>query len=156
MAMEATPMRVRGDAREVTPIRVRGDALHAMRAHARATHGHECCGALLGCASATGRTVEAVVPLANEAPETTRRYLIPATRVRTLERRAAEAGLDVVGFFHSHPDGTATPSAEDLDHAWPWYSYVIVPAGRDSMEPRSWRLRPDRGGFRPEAIEWLA
>ena len=50
----------------------------------------------------------------------------------------AEAGLTVLGFYHSHPDHPARPSETDRRHAWPYYSYVIVahrqpPAGRSDQ-----------------------
>jgi proteasome lid subunit RPN8/RPN11 len=32
----------------------------------------------------------------------------------------------VSGFYHSHPDHPALPSAFDTEHAWPWYTYVVV------------------------------
>ena len=40
--------------------------------------------------------------------------------------RRAERGLDLLGWYHSHPDHPARPSEFDREHAWPWYSYVIV------------------------------
>jgi proteasome lid subunit RPN8/RPN11 len=70
------------------------------------------------------------------------------------ERVAREAGLDVVGFYHSHPDAPARPSQYDLDHAWPWYSYVIVATSRSGAgEITSWVLEDDRSRFAPEPIE---
>jgi proteasome lid subunit RPN8/RPN11 len=67
--------------------------------------------------------------------------------------RAASRGLDIVGFYHSHPDHPAEPSRFDLDHAWPNVSYVIVSV-RDRLprELRSWRLRADRSGYHEESV----
>ena len=50
----------------------------------------------------------------------------------------AKAGELVLGFYHSHPDHPARPSEYDREHAWPFYSYVIVAieqgrAGRDDV-----------------------
>ena len=39
-------------------------------------------------------------------------------------------GLEIVGYYHSHPDHPAGPSAFDTEHAWPWYSYLIVRVDR--------------------------
>jgi proteasome lid subunit RPN8/RPN11 len=66
----------------------------------------------------------------------------------------AEArGLEVIGYFHSHPDHPARPSEFDRDHAWPWYSYLILAVhdGR-TVARRSWQLREDRSTFDEETI----
>ena len=70
------------------------------------------------------------------------------------ERYAETKKLDVVGFYHSHPDDAAVPSRYDLDHAWPFYSYLIVSveAGRIA-DARSWRLADDRSQFDSEPFE---
>jgi proteasome lid subunit RPN8/RPN11 len=68
--------------------------------------------------------------------------------VRVVEDAAARGGLDVLGFYHSHPDHPAIPSAFDRDHAWPWYTYVIVPVeGGEAGAPRAWQLKQDRHHF---------
>ncbi|HSH46437.1 MAG TPA: M67 family metallopeptidase, partial [Longimicrobiales bacterium] len=98
-----------------------------------------CCGALLGV---DGEVVEAVrVP--NEAERPGARYRVSAARVRTLEADARSRGLEVVGFYHSHPRAAALPSPLDLEMAWPWYVYVIK--GVDGLG--AYRLREDRSAF---------
>lgn len=129
-------------------------------AHASRAVPEESCGALLGYEVGDARRIVRAVAVENrERGARERRYLIPASEVRVLEARAAEEGLDVVGFYHSHPSGNAVPSPEDLREAWPWYSYLIVPveAGGEagSARPgtaRCWRLRDDREGFEEERI----
>ena len=112
----------------------------------------EGCGLLVGLRR--GRITEVVRVassdnLASYDPE--RRYeLDPAVFLAT-ERAAREDGLEVVGFWHSHPDKEPLPSATDLETAWRGYSYVIVSAtGRGAGELRSWRLGGQR--FLEEAI----
>ena len=47
----------------------------------------------------------------------------------------------VLGFYHSHPDHPARPSEYDRQHAWPFYSYVIVAiAKREPLDMTSWML----------------
>ena len=72
------------------------------------------------------------------------------------EQYAAKQALDVVGFYHSHPDHPAVPSAYDLQHAWPLYSYIVVAvkAGR-AGDLRSWEMEPDRTKFTEEEVEAL-
>ena len=85
--------------------------------------------------------------------ERRRRFLIGPDDYRRAEARAAERGLDIVGFYHSHPDHPAEPSAFDLAHAWPNLSYAIVSIrGGVPREMRSWRLRADRSGYDEESI----
>ena len=137
-------------------IRIPGEALETMRKEARARYPEEACGYLLGREEADGlrRVVEAR-PVANRRKgERERRYLIQPRTVLRAEEEAAERGLEVLGFFHSHPDHPAEPSEFDREHAWPWYSYPIVPVRDGAPGPvRSWRLLEDRSGFREEGLE---
>jgi proteasome lid subunit RPN8/RPN11 len=62
--------------------------------------------------------------------------------------------MDVVGWYHSHPDHPSRPSGYDKDHAWPWYSYIIVSV--DSAVAKvmtSWRLNDDREDYTEEILE---
>ena len=84
----------------------------------------------------------------------TNRYAVSARSMLLGERRAHQVGLDVVGYFHSHPDAPAVPSEYDLDHAtWPGVSYPIVSI-RDAVaaELRSWTLADDRSTFVEEIV----
>lgn len=123
----------------------------AIRAHGREAFPHECCGAMLGR--------DGVVQQAHALPNTTeegprRRFLVRPDDYRLAEKQAREAGLDLLGFYHSHPDHPARPSQYDLDHAWPSFSYVIVSvmAGEDQLLT-SWRLKEDRSAFDEESVE---
>jgi proteasome lid subunit RPN8/RPN11 len=122
----------------------------AIRDHGRETYPHECCGALIG---REGEAVEAC-PLPNTTEEgPRRRFLIRPADYRAAETRASERGVELLGFYHSHPDHPAEPSQYDLDHAWPSFSYVIVSVreGRPE-EMRCWRLREDRSQFDEDRI----
>jgi proteasome lid subunit RPN8/RPN11 len=88
--------------------------------------------------------VQAMIPLENEAGEPTAEYCIGAPTVLRLERQAERAGVDLVGFYHSHPTGDASPSASDLEHAVPGYLYLVVGG---AGEIRAWRLMDDRSSF---------
>ena len=70
------------------------------------------------------------------------------------KKRRSEKKLELIGWYHSHPDAPARPSEFDREHAWPWYSYIIVSVQKG--EPRdttSWRLHDDRAAYDPEEIE---
>ncbi len=117
---------------------------------------NETCGAMLGVEGSDGREVRTLFPLTNRRDDSPRnRFSITADDFRAAERAAKEQGLELVGWYHSHPDHPAQPSEYDREHAWPWYSYVIVSVA--SGEPRdmtSWQLADDRSAFQLEEIAW--
>ncbi len=135
------------------------DVLASIRDHAAEAFPHECCGFLLGEASSNRRDVRAVrrTENAREGSDRTHRFLITAETYLRVEREARAGGLSVLGFYHSHPNAEARPSAYDREHAWPWYSYVIAAVRADGVgDVVSWVLREDRAAFEPEEIAALA
>jgi proteasome lid subunit RPN8/RPN11 len=115
-----------------------------LRLHGEETYPHECCGALLGMIGQDGAiTVTAMVRCNNtrtDSPEN--RYNIDPREVMEVQREALAAGVDIVGFYHSHPDHPARWSQTDLAEAhWTGCSYVItsVEHGRASVT-NSFRL----------------
>jgi len=125
--------------------------LVALRRHAGRIYPNECCGALLG--PAPGRVTRAF-PLDNTFPDQQRRrFLVGPEEYRRAEVRAGDMGLQLLGFYHSHPDHPAEPSQFDLDHAWPNLSYLIVSVRQGQpKEARSWRLKIDRSAFEEEFV----
>ena len=80
-----------------------------------------------------------------------RRFLVRPSDYRTAEQEASRRGLELIGFYHSHPDHPARPSQYHFDHAWPFFSYVIVSIMNGSAAAMtSWRLRDDRSAFDEE------
>ena len=132
-------------------IRIGEPELAAIRRHAARIYPNECCGALLGAADGV---VREAYPLDNTFPETQRRrFLVGPDEYRRAEARAAETGRTLMGFYHSHPDHPAEPSAFDLEHAWPNLSYAIISVRQGQpKEIRSWRLRANRSGFDEEFV----
>jgi cysteine synthase B len=132
-------------------LAVPGGVLEAIHDHAAAAYPDECCGALIG--EESGQVVEAFALSNTTSDERRRRFLIGPEAYRAAEARASEAGGSLIGFYHSHPNHPAVPSAFDLEHAWPNQSYLIVSvqAGRPEAA-RSWRLRPDRSAFNEETL----
>jgi proteasome lid subunit RPN8/RPN11 len=128
--------------------------LAGLRREAGATAPAECCGALVGLRHSAEIEIRTLIPVMNEAHEPHRHYFIDAHTVLRLERQAACAGLQVVGFYHSHPAAAAAPSQRDLELASPGYIYMIVDA-RDGAV-RAWRLADDRSEFRELPVALLA
>ncbi len=122
----------------------------AIREHGQQTYPNECCGALIG---RDGR-VTAVYGLPNTTEEgPRRRFLVRPQDYREAEKQASAGGGELLGFYHSHPDHPARPSQYDLDHAWPFFSYVIVSVRAGvSEDMTSWRLKEDRSAFDQEDL----
>lgn len=131
-------------------------AIAVMRAHASAEYPHECCGAIVGREEGETRVVKDAWPLSNASPEGQhRRFAISASDYRGVERRAVAEGLSLIGFYHSHPDGGAEPSAYDLARAWPNLDYFIISIiNARPSRVTCWRLRDDRAAFDREEITW--
>jgi proteasome lid subunit RPN8/RPN11 len=139
-------------------LRVPEALVRRIHAHGVETYPHECCGALLGKDGETTREVVELLPLANRRNDSPRnRFEVTAEDVQMAEKKAKELRLEVVGWYHSHPDAPARPSEFDREHAWPWYSYIIVSVQRrEPCDTTSWRLRDDRSAYDSEAIESVA
>ena len=136
-------------------LRLNDQLAARIRAHGAKTYPHECCGALLGRDTETDRQILELLPLENRHADSPRnRFTITTDDFRRAEKIAGERGLELVGWYHSHPDHPALPSEFDRAHAWPWYSYVIVSVERRQPgQLTSWRLGDDRARFTPERIE---
>lgn len=100
----------------------------SLRHHAEQAYPAECCGVLVGKLVAGERRVLRIVPCQNmRLGDAHKRYEIDPAELVRAQREARESGMEIVGFYHSHPDHPAQPSPTDLDHAhWIGYSYVIT------------------------------
>lgn len=125
-------------------------------AHGERDYPYECCGLLLGSFADGGvKAIAEIYPISNAREEQAKRnrFLIRPEELMRGERYAETKGLDVVGFYHSHPDDRAVPSQYDLDHAWPLYSYIVISVGAGAAQDlRSWEMEPDRSRFVEEEI----
>src|SRR5690606_2699630 len=119
---------------------------------------HECCGLLIGKEEEGVRIVEVVRAAANQRTDSLHnRYLIDPEEIRDVEKDLRGSDSQIVGFFHSHPDVAARPSKFDLDHAWPWYSYLIVSVVQGTpQEMLCWRMKDDRSAFEREEIRIMS
>lgn len=137
-------------------LRLSSDLLQKIGRQGEDAFPYECCGFLLGNANGDSRTVSLLQPAVNEREDAARhnRFLITAENYLAAQKEGAGRNLEILGFYHSHPNSPAQPSQYDEDHAWPWYSYVIVSV-RDgaARETTSWVLRDDRSGFDEQQIE---
>jgi len=136
-------------------LRLSNSVIEEIRREGEQAYPGECCGILAG---RTGNVKEVLrlVPALNRRTDDPHRYLISPDDLRLIEARLRSSGQEVLGFYHSHPDHPAAPSAFDTEQAWPWYSYIIVGVNRGrAAELASWVLVDDRSGMHPESIEVL-
>jgi proteasome lid subunit RPN8/RPN11 len=137
-------------------IRIDQNQLEEIRAHGVRDYPYECCGLLLGQFEADGKHVKETYPISNAREESAKRnrFLITPEELMRGEQYARANDLEVVGFYHSHPDCAAVPSQYDLEHAWPTYSYIIVSTrANEATDLFSWEQEPDRSKFNQEEIK---
>ena len=138
-------------------IRLKKSDLASIRQFAQETYPNECCGIMVGSVDGDTKSVNELIPAVNERTDSlTNRFLIPSDFVQEIEAELRHTDSSIVGFFHSHPDVPARPSAYDQGHAWPWYSYLIVSVMKGQVgEVLNWKLKDDRSAFDPETIDVL-
>ncbi len=137
-------------------LALRYDVAEAIREEGLRAFPDECCGFLFGAIDGERKRATQIHPVENarESVERYHRFLITPDAYRTAERAARGSGWDVLGFYHSHPNAPALPSAYDLDHAWPWYTYLIVSVvDKRVRQMAAWVLKEDRSRFVSEPIE---
>ena len=120
----------------------KGAALDAMVRHAREAAPEECCGLLLGL----GDEIVEVFRAANIAADPSSRFLIDPADHFAARRVARERGLDVVGFYHSHPRSSSHPSPRDAaEFTYPGHLYAIVSLEAEAAEVALFRF--EAGNF---------
>ena len=99
-----------------------------LRQHGEETYPHECCGVLLGTSVAGTNHVQDAVRAGNTRTDSAHnRYHISPQELIKVQRVGRERGLEIVGFYHSHPDHPAQWSKTDFAEAhWLGCSYVIT------------------------------
>ena len=134
-------------------MRIQKQALEAIRAHGAEGYPHEICGIMVG--PRDDRTVTEVKRARNIIVERARdRYEIdPRDHIR-IQREADAAGLDIVGYYHSHPDHPAQASRFDTERAWAGYVYLIVAVHEGKpIDANAFIADNDGGPFHLEPLE---
>ncbi|MCH9649770.1 MAG: M67 family metallopeptidase [Deltaproteobacteria bacterium] len=141
----------------MTQIWISPRHLHAIHLHATMTYPEECCGILIGHhqkENGVGALVHRILSAQNARQDRRiDRYLIDPRTILAAHREARAMEMDIVGYYHSHPDHSAQPSDFDRQQAWPGVSYMIVSVEQGQVvETRSWRLEGDRLKFDEEEV----
>jgi proteasome lid subunit RPN8/RPN11 len=145
----------------VAPLILTAEQKKRIEAEGVSAYPNECCGIIYGRdvneGGVTRRVVEKLEPVVNEfeAGERYHRFLITPATLLKAEKQCA-AGQLVLGFYHSHPDHPARPSEYDREHAWPFYSYVIVAIHqREAKDMTCWLLDEAIEQFTTQEIAWI-
>ncbi len=138
-------------------LKIAKPQLDELRQHGEETYPYECCGVLLGHVGENEKQVENVVRCTNQRTDSPHnRYVIDPRELLRIQRQARDRELDIVGFYHSHPQHPARWSSTDLEEAhWPGSSYVITSVMNGvATETNSFELlaEGDRKLFQDEEI----
>jgi len=134
-------------------VKIRRSAIEAIEAHGAEGYPDEICGIMLGAQA--DHVVTEVRRARNIIVERSQdRYEIdPRDHIR-IQREADSKGLDILGYYHSHPDHPARASRFDTERAWSGYVYVIVSIqGGKPVDANAFVAEQDGGPFRPERLE---
>ena len=145
---------------QLSTIKLTNELLRQIEREGCAAYPNECCGVLIGrdipaVGGLASRIVERITPLKNsfEAHEQYHRFKLDGLEYVRVEKEVTTVGQMILGFYHSHPDHPARPSQYDLDHAWPFYSYVIVQIVKKQPGIMTcWLLDEDKNEFVEQRI----
>jgi proteasome lid subunit RPN8/RPN11 len=135
-------------------LRIPRAVLEGTYAHAREGAPQEVCGLLAGRRDGTAHVVLHAFRVRNAHPRPIGEYALdPQEQLRLTLHVEDDMGLEVVGFYHSHPAGPARLSATDAARAsWPGASYLLIHL-RPTEGHLSARWDADKGRFQPEPVE---
>jgi proteasome lid subunit RPN8/RPN11 len=134
-------------------LRISGALAEEIRRAGELAYPAECCGVLGGRVHELKEVLQ-LAPVVNRRTDDPHRYLISPDDLLQITRELRRSDLEVLGYYHSHPDHAAEPSAFDSEHAWPWYSYVIVRVDRGRAgEMTSWVLEEDCAAMHQESLQ---
>ena len=123
--------------------------LEEMVDHARKDYPREACGIIVGDMAGEKYLAKEVLRAKNSSPTPSKNYDIDPLLVAQAHEYAEEQNLQVIGFYHSHPNHPPTPSPTDVKYAWPEMIYVIITITHTTpkTETRAWLLDPEKKGF---------
>lgn len=136
-------------------IKLKKEHMDVITAHAREGYPHEVCGIIMGHFNDSANMAIEVRRAANLNKERAHdRYEMDPKDILKAEREGRDNGVEIIGYYHSHPDHPDRPSEFDRERAWPAYSYLIasVMGGKD-VTTRSWVINEETLKFDEEEID---
>ena len=134
-------------------MNIHQSAIEAIQAHGAEGYPNEICGIMVG-PRGEGRATEAKRARNIVVDRARDRYEIdPRDHIR-IQRETDATGMDIVGYYHSHPDHPAQASRFDTERAWAGYVYVIVSVAKGKpVDANAFVADNDGGPFKPEPLE---
>ena len=134
-------------------MKIEPEALARLHDHAVEGYPHEVCGILAGQRDSAAVTrVKALVNERADSPHN--RYRVSGLTLMRAEQALEAQGLEIVGYYHSHPDHPADYSATDREEALPNMAYLITAIHKGAVaDTKVWRLRDDRSAMDPIDLE---
>jgi proteasome lid subunit RPN8/RPN11 len=128
--------------------------INQIKKHSEREFPREAVGALIGKYANEKMEIEEIIELKNETTENpARRFFVSPESVYEIEMQCRAGGKEIVGWYHSHPNGSPDPSEEDLKNAFPFYAYFIVSVVRgQAKEIKCWRLNATSNQFEECAL----
>ena len=138
-------------------IMIRKSDLEQIFDHGKAGYPSEVCGIIMGKYEDRTKIAQEVRPAGNLNTERAHdRYEMDPKDILKAEREGPKNGMEIVGFYHTHPDHPDAPSEFDRERAWPSYSYIIVSVANGmDIKVRSWVINEETKKFEEEEIEIL-
>ena len=137
-------------------MRITRTAFEEVSAHAVEGYPYEICGMLISArgqclVTQTRRVRNTVVERARDRYE-----MDPLDQIR-IQRECDDTGLDIVGYYHSHPDHPAQASITDSRRSWAGPVYLIVSCvAGEVVEGNAFTAEHDGGPMRQEPLQVVA
>ncbi|MDT8317244.1 MAG: M67 family metallopeptidase [bacterium] len=135
-------------------IHIKKDHLDHIETHGKEGFPNEVCGIILGVSKSGKKEALKLIRGTNlNSDRSHDRYELDPKDLLKAERDARDSGMEIIGFYHSHPDHPDTPSEFDRERAWPDYSYIIssIMGGKEAST-KSWLLNDESHIFEEEKI----
>ena len=120
--------------------------------HSVESYPNECCGLLVGTVGGR-REVKEAHRGRNLIEDARDRYELDPLDILRVHKGCREKQLEIMGFYHSHPDYPSRPSHLDAERAWPEYTYIIVSVVNGAARSvNAWVFKQDLGRFEEETL----
>ncbi len=135
-------------------IHIKKEHLDDIEAHGKEGYPNEVCGIILGVDGTEKKEVMELRRATNLNTDRAHdRYKLDPKDIHMADKDARDKGLDIIGFYHSHPDHPDIPSEFDREMASPYYSYIIISVmGGKETSTKSWLLNDESQAFEEEKI----
>ena len=135
----------------IMDVVVSSKLIDLVKTYCKSEYPNEACGVLIGRRFSNNEIqITKVLRAKNVSPTPRVTYDLDPLFVAQSHELAEQEGLEVVGFYHSHPNHSPNPSLTDLKFAWPDTVYLIVSLKQELVtKVKAWIRKEDKSGFNP-------